>query len=111
MHRRIGPAIGTTKRLARAAVAESGDPGQMDCVDLSTNNTSLFLLLVQLRLLHHHRPDLPASRGFLVDVRLPHTTAVLDEIKAGSKWAVDNWTHSYGELPDVMPLDKWRLER
>ena len=33
------------RRVARAGAAESHDPGQMDCIDLSANNTSLFLLL------------------------------------------------------------------
>lgn len=109
--RRIGPAAGTTKRVARAAAAESSDPGQMDCIDITSNNTSLFLLLAQLRLLHHHRAELPVSRGYLIDTRMPHTTAVLDEFKAGRKWAVDNWTYDYGALPDIMPLEKWRTQR
>jgi hypothetical protein len=109
--RRIGPVAGTTQRVARAAAAESGAPGQMDCIDLSANNTSLFLVLMQLKLLHHHRPELPVSRGFLVDGRMPHTTAVLSETKSGQRFAVDNWTRKYGELPEVMPLDEWRFAR
>ena len=109
--RRIGPVAGTTKRVARAAAAESSDPGQMDCIDTSANNTTLFVVLTQLKLLHHHRPELPVSRGLVIDVRLPHTTAVLSEVKSGQRWAVDNWTHAYGELPDVMPLEQWRLAR
>ncbi len=107
--RRIGPVAGTTGRVARAGAAESHDPGQMDCIDLSANNTSLLLLLTQLKLLYHHRPELPVSRGFLVDGRLPHTTAVIGELKGGQRWAVDNWTRKYGELPEIMPLDEWRL--
>jgi hypothetical protein len=59
----------------------------------------------------HHRPELPVSRGFRVDGRLPHTTAVLSEIKSGEKFAFDNWTRKYGELPEVLPLDEWRLGR
>lgn len=109
--RRIGPVAGTTQRVARAGAAESRNPGQMDCIDLSTNNTSLFLVLVQLKLLQHHQPDLPVSRGFLIDGRLPHTTAVLREVNGGQRWAVDNWTRKYGELPEIMPLDDWRFAR
>lgn len=111
LDRRIGPLAGTTGRVARAGVAESHDAGQMDCIDISANNTSLFLVLAQLRLLQHHRPELPVSRGFLLDGRLPHTTAVLSEVASGRKWAVDNWTVKYGEMPEVMPLDEWRLAR
>jgi hypothetical protein len=109
--RRIGPVAGTTHRVARAAAAEAGDPGQMDCIDLSANNTSLLLVLMQLKLLQHHRPELPVSRGFLVDGRLPHTTAVFSEIKSGQRFAVDNWTRKYGELPEVLPLSEWQLAR
>jgi hypothetical protein len=109
--RRIGPVAGTTGRVARAGAAESHDPGQMDCIDLSANNTSLFLVLMQLKLLQHHRPELPVSRGFLVDGRMPHTTAVVSEIKSGQRWAVDNWTRKYGEMPEVLPLDDWRFAR
>lgn len=109
LDRRIGPVAGTTKRVARAGAAESHDTGQMDCIDLSANNTSLFLLLAQLGVLHHHRPELPVSRGLLIDGRLPHTTAVIGEINGGPRWAVDSWTRKYGEMPEVMPLDEWRL--
>ena len=109
--RRIGPVAGTTHRVARAAAAESRDPGQMDCIDLSANNTSLFLVLAQLKLLQHHRPELPVSRGFLIDGRLPHTTAVLSETKSGERWAIDHWTRKYGELPEVLPLEEWRFAR
>jgi hypothetical protein len=111
LDRRIGPLAGTTGRVARAGVAESHDAGQMDCIDISGNNTSLFLVLAQLRLLQHHSPELPVSRGFLLDGRLPHTTAVLSEVATGQKWAVDNWTVKYGEMPEVMPLEEWRVAR
>jgi hypothetical protein len=109
--RRIGPVARTTGRVARAGAAESGDAGQMDCIDISTNNTSLFLVLAQLGAFVHHRPDLPASRGFLLDGRLPHTTAVMSEIRTDQRWAFDNWTRKYGEMPEVMTLDEWRFSR
>jgi len=106
--RRVGPAAGTTRRLARAR--GNGEPGQMDCIDISSNNTSLFFILAQLHLLQHHRIERPVSRGVVIDGRLPHTTAVLGEVRGGRKWAVDNWTHKYGELPDVEPLEQWLNE-
>jgi len=105
----VGPAAGTKHRVALAR-SQNGDPGEMDCIDLSSNNTGLFLILDQLHLLHHHRVDHPSSRGILVDGRLPHTTAVLSENRGGRKWAVDNWTHKYGETPDVRPLEQWLRE-
>ena len=107
--RRIGPAAGTTHRTARAGIGESA--GEMDCIDTSSNNTSLFLMLKLLQLLHHHRVEPPVSRGYLIDARLPHTTAVLAETKTGAEWVIDNWTHNYGEMPDVEPLATWQSER
>jgi hypothetical protein len=108
--RRIAPAAGTSHRIARAGAHESGDPGQMDCIDTTSNNTGLFLVLDQLGLLRHHRVDGPVSRGLLFDGRMPHTTAVLAEKASGRRWAIDNWTHKYGELPDVEPLEQWQGE-
>ena len=108
---RIGPAAGTTQRVARAGAFTERGPGQMDCIDSSQNNTSLFLILEQLHLLHHHRVEGPEARGFLLDGRGPHATAVLRDIHTGQKWAVDSWTHKYGDRPDVMPLDQWMIQR
>jgi hypothetical protein len=104
--RRVGPAAGTTHRIARAN-GMTQQAGQMDCIDTSRNNTGLFLILDQLHLLHHHKVEAPEARGFLLDGRGPHATAVLTDIHTGRKWAIDNWTRKYGEQPEVMPLDKW----
>jgi hypothetical protein len=108
--RRVGPQAGTTHRIARAGVLTKTGPGQMDCIDTSRNTTSLFLILDQLRLLRHHQVDGPVARGYLLDGRGLHATAVLRETRSGKKWAVDNWTRNYGERPDVMPLEKWMAE-
>ena len=59
--RRIGPVAGTTGRVDHAGIDETGDPGQMDSIDTSTNNTSLFLLLDQLKLLRHHQVEPPVD--------------------------------------------------
>jgi len=109
--RRVGPAAGTTHRIARAGAFTQRDPGQMDCIDTSRNNTSLFLLLEQLHLFHHHKVDGPEARGFLFDGRGPHATAVLRDIHTGRQWAIDTWTRKYGDQPEVMPLDQWMIKR
>jgi hypothetical protein len=109
--RRIGPAAGTTHRVARAnGFGSQNTVGQMDCIDTSRNSTSLLLILEQLHLLHHHKVEAPEARGFLLDGRGPHATAVLTDIHTGKQWAVDSWTHKYGEKPDVMPLDVWKQQ-
>ncbi len=108
--RRVGPEAGTTKRVAYAGVRSDQGPEQMDCIDMSRNNTSFLLILDQLGLLRHHKVDAPRARGNLFDNRWPHATAVLRESASGRQWAIDNWTHKYGESPDVKPLDEWLKE-
>jgi hypothetical protein len=104
---RIAPQTGTGKAVAYAGADHAGDPSQFDCIDASRNTTSLLVVLDQLRLLRHHQIRAPQSRGFLIDGRLPHTTAVMREQRTGQNWAVDSWTHNNGERPDVMPLERW----
>ncbi len=82
----------------------------MDCIDTSRNTTTLLIVLDQLKLLRFHQVEAPVARGFLIDGRGPHATAVLRESKGGQKWAFDNWTRKYGDKPDVMPLEKWMAE-
>jgi len=107
LDRRVGPLAGTTRRVARAGASQSGDPGQLDCVDTSRNTTSLFIVLEDLKLLRHHTIAGPESRGFFLGGQVPHTTAVLAERVGGKKWAIDPWTKAYGQLPEVMPLEQW----
>ena len=106
--RRVGPAAGTQHHVARAGLAQMSDPdSQFDCIDASRNTTSLLLLLDELHLLKHHRVEKPVARGYLLDGRWPHATAVVAELASQKQWAVDSWTHAAGERPDIMPLEQW----
>ena len=105
--RRIGPVAGTVGHVARANREYMFDKGQMDCIDSSRNTTSLLLVLTQLKLLRHHTVAEPEARGFLLDGRGPHATAVLVENVTGTKWSVDSWTRAYGQAPEIMPLALW----
>jgi hypothetical protein len=80
--------------------------GQMDCVDESTNTRALLLYLEGRKLLRHHTVDRNVTRGFLVDGRYPHATAVLRD-RSGKKWTVDSWYEPMGDPPDIMPLSEW----
>jgi len=105
--RRIGPIAGTVGHVARANREYMFDKRQMDCIDTSRNTTSLLLVLAQLNLLRHHTVAEPEARGYLIDGRAPHATAVLVEKATGTKWAVDSWTRAYGQAPEIMPLTQW----
>jgi hypothetical protein len=105
--RRFGAVAGTVGHVARAGRSYMFDKRQMDCVDFSRNTTSFLLVLEQLKLLRHHDVVEPEARGYLIDGRPPHVTAVLMEKATGTKWAVDSWTRAYGQAPEIMPLERW----
>lgn len=92
---------------AKSDISQTGELGQMDCIDESTNTRSLLLHLAHVGLLKHHDVLYNVSRGIMVDGRYPHSTAVLKEKAGGKKWAVDSWFDAAGAEPDVMPLDVW----
>lgn len=106
--RRIGPVAGTTGHVARANRDYMFDKGQMDCIDSSRNTTSLLLVLDELNLLRHHHVAEPVARGYIIDGRPPHVTAVLVEKSSGVAWAVDSWTRAYGQAPEIMRLSMWK---
>jgi hypothetical protein len=105
---RIGPVAGTQNHVARAGARYMYDIHQFDCIDTSRNTTSLLLVLDQLNLLRYHDVDAPEARGFFIDGRPPHATAVLVEKATGTKWSIDSWTVGYGQALEVMPLDRWK---
>ncbi|WP_269930006.1 hypothetical protein [Aminobacter sp. HY435] len=81
--------------------------GQMDCVDESTNTDALLRYLQGRGLLKHHKVQSRTSRGFLLDGRYPHWTAVVSS-PDGVKWAVDSWYAPMGGAPDILPLNEWK---
>ncbi len=106
--RRVGPVAGTQNHVARAGAKYMYDIHQFDCIDTSRNTTSLLLVLDQLKLLRHHDVDAPEARGFFIDGRPPHATAVLVEKATSTKWSIDSWTVGYGQALEIMPLDRWK---
>jgi hypothetical protein len=108
--RRVGPIIGTNKRIARADFRYFDDKHNYDCYDTTRNTTSLLLVLQAWGLLRHHVVSEPRFRGKFFLGQTPHNTAVLTERPGGAEWVVDMWTRAYAELPDVMPVDQWLKE-
>jgi hypothetical protein len=109
--RRVGPEAGTTHHIARAGHDQLGEAdSNFDCIDASRNTTSLLLVLDEMRLLKYHSVEETVARGAFIDGRWPHATAVVAELSSRKQWAVDSWTHAYGEKPDVKPLQIWLSE-
>ncbi|MEQ1954467.1 hypothetical protein [Mesorhizobium sp. CN2-181] len=104
--RRATAAIGIRDR-AKGEFAGARERGQMDCIDESTNTTSLLELLESRGLLLHHTVQRKVSRGFFIDRRYPHFAAVIAD-RTGERWVVDSWYEPGGGAPDIMPLARWR---
>ena len=85
--RRMGPILGTNKRVAKADFRYFDDKHNYDCWDTTRNTTSLLLVL-----------------------QTPHNTAVLVERATKVEWVVDLWPRGYLQPPDVMTVQKWVTE-
>ena len=108
--RRMGPILGTNKRVAKADFRYFDDKHNFDCWDTTRNTTSLLLVLRHWGLLKFHDIGDPKYRGNALVLQTPHNTAVLNDRATGKNWVVDLWTKGYGELPDVMPVEQWLSE-
>jgi hypothetical protein len=108
--RKTGPIVGSENDVGGYDLQNSGVPGQMDCIDEATNTTSLLLLVADRGYLSHHTVSRPVARGFFLDGRYPHATAVVRS-SDGEAFAIDSWPQSNGKLPVVQDLDAWFAER
>jgi hypothetical protein len=105
--RRIGQQTGTSRRTPRAGPAQAGLRSEADCIDESVNTTALLVLLSDLKLLKFHDVVAPESRGYLLDFRYPHATAVVANRMSGARWAIDPWPKRNGQRPDTLPIAVW----
>ncbi|MDQ0315828.1 hypothetical protein [Amorphus orientalis] len=111
MERTVAPTVGSEGDIGGLDIWNSGVAGQMDCIDESTNTTSYLLLAEKRGFLKHHTVQRPVARGFFLDGRYPHATAVISEAETGERFAVDSWRKANGELPIIMPLQTWFDEK
>jgi hypothetical protein len=108
--RRMGPVIGTDKRVAKADIRAMDDKHNYDCWDTTRNTTSLLLVLQEWGLFKYHVVGDPHYRGYSLVFQLPHNTAVLIETATKVEWVVDMWPRAYSQPPDVMTLERWVTE-
>jgi hypothetical protein len=106
---RMGPVIGTNKRVAKADIRALDASHNYDCWDTTRNTTSLLLVLQEWGLFKYHVVGDPHYRGYTV-FQLPHNTAVLVERATKVEWVVDMWPRGYLQPPDVMTVQKWVTE-
>jgi hypothetical protein len=108
--RRMGPILGTNKRVAKADFRFRDDAHNYDCWDTTRNTTSLLLVLQQWGLLKFHSIGDPKYRGNALVLQTPHNTAVLVDRATKVEWVVDLWPRGYLQPPDVMTVAKWVTE-
>ena len=108
--RKMGPILGTDKRVAKADFRFRDDAHNYDCWDTTRNTTSLLLVLQQWGLFKFHSVGDPKYRGNALVLQTPHNTAVLLERATRVEWVVDLWTRGYLQPPDVMTVAKWVTE-
>lgn len=108
--RRMGPVIGTNKRVAKADFRYFDDKHNYDCWDTTRNTTSLLLVLQEWKLLKFHTVGDPHYRGNTLVLQTPHNTAVLVDRATKIEWVVDLWPRGYLQPPDVMTVQKWVTE-
>ena len=108
--RRMGPVIGTDKRIARANFSALDVSHNYDCWDTTRNTMSLLLVLQQWGLFKYHVVGDPHYRGNVLVLQTPHNTAVLVQRATKVEWAIDVWPRGYAQPPDIMTVEKWVTE-
>jgi hypothetical protein len=108
--RKMGPILGTDRRVAKADFRYRDDAHNYDCWDTTRNTTSLLLVLQQWGLFKFHSVGDPKYRGNALVLQTPHNTAVLLERATKVEWVVDLWPRGYLQPPDVMTEAKWVTE-
>src|ERR1700724_3048508 len=108
--RRMGPLIGTDKRVAKADFRYFDDKHNYDCWDTTRNTTSLLLVLQEWGLLKYHVVGDPHYRGNALVLQTPHNTAGRVDRATNVEWVVDLWPRGYLQPPDVMTVEKWVTE-
>jgi hypothetical protein len=108
--RRMGPVIGTDKRIANADFRYFDDKHNFDCWDTTRNVTSLLLVVQDWGLLKFHMVGDPHYRGNALVLQTPHNTPVLIDRTTHVGWVVDMWTRGYAQLPDVTTVEQWVKE-
>jgi hypothetical protein len=106
----VGGILGTTNDKPKGDFQGAYDLSQLDCIDESTNTTAFLKLIESRGWLSQHTVGKPRTRGFLLDGRYPHNTAVVIERGSKEPWAIDSWIPANGEIPDIKPISVWVKE-
>lgn len=80
---------------------------QLDCIDETINTTHYVGFLQKAGALKFHEVWEPTHRGYLIDGKWPHNTAVVRDTTNGELFVVDSFYKKNGEEPYIMPRATW----
>ena len=112
MEKRVGDTVGTSADRPGDDFSGTGDPTQMDCVDVATNLTSYLLVLETNGLIKHH---VVGPLYVKEDIRKglsgwTHYAAMLVENQTKQRYAVDGWLLPSGKEPEIVEVEKWYID-
>jgi hypothetical protein len=112
MGHRADTAVGTANDRPGDDMLGSGDPGQMDCVDVATNLSSYMLVMERHKLFKHHTVG---SMHVKEDLRRgidgwTHYAGLLVENKSKQRYAVDGWLLASGKPPEIVEVERWYID-
>lgn len=114
---KIGRAIALMEQYSGAKTGTDDDDAeavgikrnlkQLDCIDETVNTTMYIGFLQKAGVLRFHEGAEPTHRGYLIDGKWPHNTAVIRETGNGALFVVDSFYRKNGEEPHIMPRSTW----
>lgn len=114
---KIGKAIALMERYSGAKTGTDDDDAeatgrkrnrmQLDCIDETINTTHYIGFLEKAGALKFHESAEPTHRGYLIDGKWPHNTAVIRDTVSGELFVVDSFYRKNGEEPHIMPRTTW----
>lgn len=107
MENLVGPKTGTDVDKGRNQM--TGEYGQMDCIDESTNTTTYLKIFERRGLLRFHTVKEPVKRNpLLFD---SHWSAAIYDKSEDSIYMIDSWFRDNGQLPDIRNLPDWKRKK
>jgi hypothetical protein len=104
---KAGAKAGTTTDIG-GTIKGFFHPGQLDCIDETSNTNALLGMLEKNGLFRWHRRGPHATRLVILSDGVPHFTATIIENDNGQVYAVDSWFRDNGLPADVVPLEVWK---
>ena len=102
----VGHKVGTHSDRA-GTFGNSDYSGQLDCNDEAINTTTYMRMLKQAGYIRFHVVEDMRTRNFFFD-GWPHTTAVMRDVDAGQRYAVDSWFYDNGHPAVIVPFQAWK---